>query len=78
MRAVGWVLVALVVAALGALLWFATRPPPLVLQGEVSANRVDISARVAGRVLKLNTDVGRDVKAGDVVVELEKIGRAHV
>lgn len=71
MRAVGWVLVALVVAALGALLWFATRPPPLVLQGEVSANRVDISARVAGRVLKLNTDVGRDVKAGDVVVELE-------
>lgn len=71
MRAIGWVLVAVVMAALGSLLWFATRPPPLVLQGEVSANRVDISARVAGRVLKLNTDVGRDVKAGDVVVELE-------
>lgn len=71
MRYIGWVLVVAVLAALGALLWFATRPPPLILQGEVSANRIDISARVAGRVAKLNTDVGKEVKAGDVVIELE-------
>lgn len=74
MKAAGMVravvgIVALVV--LGALLWFATRPPPLVVQGEVSANRVDISPRVAGRILKLNADVGDNVEKGVVIAELE-------
>lgn len=58
-------------AALGALLWFATRPPPLVVQGEVSANRVDISPRVGGRIATLNADVGDLVKQGDVIAVLE-------
>ncbi|MBO9195385.1 HlyD family secretion protein [Rhizobium sp. 16-449-1b] len=60
-----------VLAALGVLLWFATRPPPLVVQGEVSADRVDISPRVGGRVAKLNVDVGDMVKQGDVIATLE-------
>src|SRR6478736_3440120 len=60
-----------VVIGLAALLWFATRPPPLVVQGEVSANRVDISPRVAGRILKLNADVGDNVEKGTVIAELE-------
>ncbi|NEI72264.1 HlyD family efflux transporter periplasmic adaptor subunit [Rhizobium lusitanum] len=59
------------VVALCVLLWFATRPPPLVVQGEVSTNRVDISPRVPGRVAKLNADVGDVVKQGDVIAELE-------
>lgn len=57
--------------ALGAVLWFATRPPPLVVQGEVTANRVDISSRVAGRIAKLAVDVGDNVKQGDVIAQLE-------
>lgn len=57
-------------AALGAVLWFATRPPPLIVQGEVSANRVDLSPRVSGRVAKLNADVGDNVKSGTVIAEL--------
>ncbi len=57
--------------ALGVVLWFATRPPPLAIQGEVTANRVDISARVPGRITKLNVDAGDDVKAGAVLAELE-------
>ncbi len=74
MKAAGMVravvgIVALVV--LGLLLWFATRPPPLVVQGEVSANRVDISPRVAGRILNLNADVGDNVEKGAVIAELE-------
>src|ERR1700754_2746863 len=74
MKAAGMVravvgIVALVV--LGALLWCAPRPPPLVVQGEVSANRVDISPRVAGRILKLNADVGDNVEKGVVISELE-------
>jgi HlyD family secretion protein len=57
--------------ALAVLLWFATRPPPLVVQGEVSTDRVDISPRVGGRVAKLNVDVGDLVKPGEVIAELE-------
>ncbi len=60
-----------VVMGLAALLWFATRPPPLIVQGEVSANRVDISPRVSGRISKLNADVGDSVESGAVIAELQ-------
>jgi len=63
-------------SALGALLWFATRPPPLTVQGEVSADRVDISPRVSGRVLKLGANVGDTVEKGAVIAELESPGLA--
>jgi HlyD family secretion protein len=57
--------------ALGVVLWLATRPPPLTVQGEVSANRVDISPRVAGRVASLGADVGDLVQQGAVLAQLE-------
>lgn len=60
-----------VLIGLGALLWFATGPPPLIVQGEVSANRVDISPRVSGRIVKLNADVGDNVERGATIAELE-------
>jgi HlyD family secretion protein len=60
-----------VVIGLAALLWFATRPPPLNVQGEVSANRVDISPRVSGRIAKLNADVGDNVQGGAAIAVLE-------
>lgn len=71
MHNLGRVLGVLVLVALGALLWFATRPPPLTIQGEVSANRIDISARAAGRVTKLNVNVGDAAKAGATLIKLE-------
>ncbi|WP_025658287.1 efflux RND transporter periplasmic adaptor subunit [Rhizobium sp. IBUN] len=60
-----------VVIGLAALLWFATKPPPLIVQGEVSANRVDISPRVSGRIAKLDADVGDNVQGGAVIAALE-------
>jgi HlyD family secretion protein len=57
--------------ALGAVLWLATRPPPLTVQGEVSADRVDISPRVSGRITKLGAAVGDNVERGTVIPELE-------
>lgn len=68
---VRWGIGLCVVAALAVLLWFATRPAPLTVQGEVSANRVDISPRVSGRVVKLNANVGDMVERGAVITELE-------
>lgn len=67
-KAVGFVvLMALVAAAL----WWVTRPPPLILQGEVSADRYDVSARVAGRVKAINVDLGDSTEPGQLVVLLE-------
>ena len=66
-----WVVGIVALVLLAALLWFATRPPPLVVQGEVSANRVDISSRVSGRVTGLHADVGDVVGSGDVIIELD-------
>jgi HlyD family secretion protein len=69
--AIRWTIGAAALAALGTVLWFATRPPPLTVQGEVSADRVDISPRVAGRIAKLEAAVGDTVERGAVIAELE-------
>lgn len=69
--ALRWIIGIVVLAAFGVALWFATRPPPLTIQGEVTANRVDISPRVSGRISKLNADVGDTVERGTVIAELE-------
>ena len=45
------IIVALVVAAIAGLsIWYLVRPQPLLVQGEVDATRLDIAARVDGRV----------------------------
>ena len=66
-----WIIGAAVLVAFGLLLWLATRPPPLTVQGEVTSDRVDISPRVAGRIAKLNVDVGSSVERSAVIAELE-------
>lgn len=66
-----WLIGAVVVAAFGTMLWLATRPPPLTVQGEVSADRVDISPRVSARIVTLKADVGDTVERGAVMAELE-------
>jgi HlyD family secretion protein len=66
-----WIIGAAVLVAFGLLLWLATRPPPLTVQGEVTSDRVDISPRVAGRIAKLHVDVGSAVERGVVIAELE-------
>lgn len=66
-----WIVGAGALAALGTTLWFATRPPPLTVQGEVSADRVDISPRVSGRIARLGADVGDSVGRGTVLAELD-------
>ena len=62
---------AMVLSVFGLALWLATRPPPLTVQGEVSSDRVDVSPRVAGRIVKLNADVGSSVARDAIIAELE-------
>src|ERR1700694_4956427 len=62
-------IVGLVVAAVAGLsIWYLVRPEPLLVQGEVDATRLDIAARVDGRVADLPVARGQNVGAGAVLV----------
>ncbi|MCC8943564.1 efflux RND transporter periplasmic adaptor subunit [Bradyrhizobium sp. Arg62] len=71
LKAVRWIVLAGAVLGLCTFLWFATRPPPLTIQGEVTANRVDVSPRVNGRVAELRFDVGDTVGRGVLLAQLD-------
>lgn len=60
------VLAGLVIGAV----WWATRPGPLLIQGEVAAPRVDVSARTSGRVTRIEADLGQRVEGGQLLAEL--------
>lgn len=70
-RIISWLVAVAAMVALCVLLWFATLPPPLVVQGEVSVSRVDLSPRVSGRIVVLGADVGDTVEKGKVIADLE-------
>ena len=66
------VIVTIVIASIvGLSLWYLTRREPLLVQGEADSTRVDIAARVDGRVARLPAVRGQDVPAGAVLVEID-------
>jgi HlyD family secretion protein len=75
------ILVTLIVAAIvGLSLWYLAQPQPLLVQGEADATRIDIAARVDGRVGKRPVERGDNVAAGQVLYEIdnpELITRLH-
>jgi HlyD family secretion protein len=62
-------IVAVVVAALSA--FYLLRPDPLLVQGEADATRLDIAARVDGRVKEIPVERGQNVPAGAVLVRID-------
>jgi len=62
-------IVAVAVAALS--VFFLLRPEPLLVQGEVDAKRLDIAARVDGRVKEIPVNRGQNVPAGAVLVQID-------
>src|SRR5215468_1749758 len=66
------IIVGAVVAAVAALsIWYLVRPQPLLVQGEVDATRLDIAARVDGRVAEVPVVRGQDVPANAVLVRID-------
>ena len=66
------VIVSVVIAAVvGLSLRYLTWPQPLLVQGEADGTRVDIAARVDGRVSRLPAARGQDVAAGTVLVGID-------
>lgn len=67
---VPFVLLAVLALAVAGAVWWVTRPGPLLIQGEVAAPRVDVSARTSGRIAEVTTDLGDTVEAGVVLATL--------
>src|SRR5499426_2393641 len=66
------IVVAVVIAAVAGLsIWYLVRPQALLVQGEVDATRLDIAARVDGRVGAIPIKRGQTVPAGAVLVEID-------
>lgn len=61
--------VAVVVTALS--VFYLLRPEPLLVQGEADATRLDIAARVDGRVKEIPVERGQNVPAGAVLVRID-------
>ena len=66
------IIVSVIVATIvGLSLWFLAQPQPLIIQGEADATRIDIAARVDGRVAKRPVSRGDNVAAGSVLYEID-------
>ena len=62
-------IVAALVVALS--VFYLLRPEPLLVQGEADATRLDIAARVDGRVKEIPVERGQNVPAGAVLVRID-------
>ena len=66
------IIVAVVIAAVAALsIWLLVRGEPLLVQGEVDATRLDIAARIDGRVGEVPVVRGQNVDANAVLVRID-------
>lgn len=55
----------------GVLIWFGTRPTPILLQGEVLAKEIQVSPRVIGQIEEMYAEVGKKVKKGEWLAKLD-------
>jgi HlyD family secretion protein len=58
-------------AIVGLSLWYLVQPQPLLVQGEADATRIDIAARIDGRVGQRPASRGDDVTAGQLLVAID-------
>ena len=65
-------IVSLILAVIvGLSVWYLARPEPLIVQGEADATRIDIAARVDGRVGQRPVERGQNVIAGQLLFEID-------
>jgi HlyD family secretion protein len=60
-----------IIAILALSLWYLVQPQPLLVQGEADASRIDIAARVDGRVAIRPVHRGENVQAGQILVTID-------
>ena len=64
-------LAVIVAAIVGLSAWYLSRPTPLLIQGEADSTRIDIAARVDGRISKIAVQRGQNVPAGAVLLQID-------
>jgi HlyD family secretion protein len=70
-RAPAIIVTAIISAIVGLSLWYLVQPQPLIIQGEADATRIDIAARVDGRLGKRPVSRGDNVAAGQLLFEID-------
>src|SRR6478609_7954559 len=70
-HAPSFIVAAIIIAIVALSIWYLVRPEPLLVQGEVDATRMDIAARVDGRVAEIPVVRGQNVAAGAVLVQID-------
>jgi RND family efflux transporter MFP subunit len=65
------ILVVLVIALLGYLVYTQHRHEPLKVSGFVEADEIRVGSRVGGRISKTIAEEGAAIKTGDLLIELE-------
>jgi len=66
-----YVLFVIVAAVAGLSIWYLFQAQPLVVQGEADATRIDIAARVDGRVRERPASRGDNVAAGQMLLAID-------
>ena len=56
---------------IGLAIWYLVRPEPLLVQGEAESTRIDIAARVSGRLEKMAVRRGQNVAAGTTLLVID-------
>jgi HlyD family secretion protein len=67
---VGLIVLLIVVVLVSVIGWIVLKPTPEIIQGEVEANEVRVSSKLAGRILSFGAGEGDLVHVGDLVVKL--------
>ena len=79
-RAPAIIVTVIICAVVGLSLWYLAQPQPLIIQGEADATRIDIAARVDGRVGQRPVERGDNVTAGQLLFQIdnpELIAKLH-
>src|ERR1700704_6183154 len=62
---------ALFIAIIGLAICYLLRPEPLLVQGQSDSARIDIAARVSGRLMKIAVARGQKVEAGATLLVID-------
>jgi len=70
-KAPALIVILIVAVIFGLSLWYLVQPQPVIIQGEAGATRIDIAARVDGRVARRPVSRGENVTAGQLLFEID-------
>jgi HlyD family secretion protein len=69
--ATGVIVTVIFAAIIAASVWYLVQPQTLVVQGEADSTRVDMAARVDGRIARKAVERGQDVAAGTPLIVID-------